>query len=206
MPARILVTAFEAFGGEAVNPSLQVLRELRALPTFELQKLELPVCHRRAPQMLLPHLGAAPDLVLMLGEAGGRRHISPEQIAVNCLDFPIPDNSGLLLTDQPVVAQGPAAYFSSLPLRQIEMSLKEAQLPCQISNSAGLFLCNQVFYQAMHYLSANKKATCAGFVHLPWLPEQLRDKPEGSYALSLADQRRAVECIIQVCLESAVHP
>ncbi|MBE0699068.1 MAG: pyroglutamyl-peptidase I, partial [Anaerolineaceae bacterium] len=140
-----------------------------------------------------------PDAVICLGVAAGRPAVSLERIAINLLDFPIQDNSGIQVIDEPVIPGGPSAYMSTLPLREIYNALKNSGIPVELSLSAGSFLCNQTFYLLMHFLSNSKSQIPAGFIHLPALPEQASAQskliPTMSLELSLAAVKEAVRCI-----------
>ena len=141
--------------------------------------------------------------MLCLGQAGGRANIGLERVAINVDDARIPDNAGRQPIDEPVVMGGPAAYFSSLPLKACVQALGDAGLPAEVSNSAGTFVCNHVFYSLMHALAERGddpacSAVRAGFVHLPWLPEQ------GSPSLPLADMIKALHVIALTALSTPV--
>jgi pyroglutamyl-peptidase len=132
-------------------------------------------------------------MVLCVGQAGGRAALGLERVAINVNDARIPDNDGQQPIDEPVVPGGPPAYFSTLPLKACVQALREAGLPAEVSNSAGTFVCNHVFYVLMHAL-ADRPGVPAGFVHLPWLPEQ------GQPSLRLVDMTRALHLTVQTTL------
>ncbi|MDZ7589514.1 MAG: pyroglutamyl-peptidase I [Rubrivivax sp.] len=170
----ILLTGFEPFGGESVNPSWQVARSLHGetIAGASVHSLCLPCAFGDA----LHALGAAlarqrPLIVLALGQAGGRSDFSLERIAINVDDARIPCNAGRQPIDEPVVPGAPAAYFSSLPIKAIVAALRNAGLPASVSQSAGTYVCNHVFYGLMHALR-RRRGVRAGFMHLPLLPEQ----------------------------------
>ena len=148
--------------------------------------------------------GPLPALVLCLGQAGGRDKIGLERVAINLDDARMTDNAGRQPIDEPIVAGAPAAYFSSLPLKACVQALTEADLPAEVSNTAGTFVCNHVFYSLMHALAERSardpagKGVRAGFVHLPWLPEQ------GSPSLSLDDMVQALRIIALTALSTPV--
>jgi pyroglutamyl-peptidase len=173
---KILITGFEPFGESRVNPSERLVNALagRSFPGVELTTRILPVDSARAPRALLAALeDAQPEAVICLGEAARRAGISIERVAVNLLDFSIPDNSGQKYQDAPIFADGPAAYFASLPVRRLHMALQQAGIPAELSLSAGAYLCNQVLYSLLHHLHASgQSGVPAGFLHLPLLPEQ----------------------------------
>jgi pyroglutamyl-peptidase len=199
---KILLTGFEPFGGEAVNPSLEIVRALdgAAIGTHRIVGAILPVTFAAS----LPRLEALldehrPSLAVALGQAGGRSELSLERIAVNLIDARIADNDGAQPVDVPVVADAPNAYFSTLPLKAIEAQLRRLGIPAACSLSAGTFVCNQVFFALAHLLATRHRATRGGFVHVPWLPEQAaRHRGEPSMALETmtAGVRAALECAL----------
>ena len=172
---KILVTGFEPFGGSRINPSEQVICKLPgySIPGIEIVTGLLPVDRDRGPAQLITLLQEhAPQAVLCLGEASRRPVISIERVGVNLMDYRIPDNAGQKIIDELIDPQGPAAYFATLPVRSIYEALLAAQIPVEMSMSAGAYLCNQVLYTLLHYVSKNRLDVPAGFIHLPVLPEQ----------------------------------
>jgi pyroglutamyl-peptidase len=170
----ILLTGFEPFDGESVNPSWQVARSLHGetIAGARVQSLCLPCAFGDA----LHTLGAAlalqrPGIVLALGQATGRADFSLERVAINLDDARIPCNAGRQPIDEPVVPGAPAAYFSTLPIKAIVAALRHAGLPAAVSHSAGTYVCNHVFYGLMHALR-RRRGVRAGFMHLPLLPGQ----------------------------------
>lgn len=183
----VLVTAFEPFGGEAVNASQEVLSRLdpAGLSGCELRRAVLPVVFGRSAEVLRAAVVEhRPDVVLCLGQANGRADITPEKVAVNFDDARIADNAGERPVDTPVVAGGPAAYFSTLPVGAIVAGLRAKGVPASLSLSAGSFVCNHVFYALMHFLAAERPGVRGGFVHMPCLPEQVKGRP-GTPSLAL---------------------
>jgi pyroglutamyl-peptidase len=138
-----------------------------------------------------------PVLVIAVGQAGGRSDISVERVAINVDDAPIPDNQKRQLVDQPIVADGPAAYFSTLPIKAIVRALRAAELPASVSQTAGTFVCNHVFYGLMHQTAG--RALRAGFIHIPYLPGQAAAHP-GAPSMALADMVAALRIAIEVAL------
>lgn len=200
----LLITGFEPFGGSHINPSEQVIRRLgrQRLGNASITSLLLPVDRQLAPQKLLQTLNDHfPDAVLCLGEATGRATISVERVAINLLDFKIPDNAGVQVTDEEIITGGPAAYFSSLPVRQIYDSIRNAGIPVELSLSAGSYLCNQTLYQLLHFISSREMQIPAGFIHLPSLPEQAaylnKSIPTMSLETTLKAVREAIRCIVE---------
>ena len=202
---RILVTGFEPFGGDSVNPSWLVAQHLSraSIAGAQLQALQLPCVFGLSAQVLAQALVQhQPDVVLALGLAQGREGISIERVAINVDDARIPDNAGQQPIDTPVVPGGPAAYFSTLPIKRLAQGLQQAGHPVHISQTAGTFVCNHVFYALQHHLRGQH--VMSGFVHLPALPEQAaragRPTPP---SMALADQVAAVQQLLQLCVAHA---
>ncbi len=196
---KFLVTGFEPFGQSSLNPSEQVVRLLagRQFARFGVKTAVLPVHRYHGPQKLLALVQQTrPDAVVCLGEAGGRTAVSIERVAVNLLDFRIADNDGLVVQDEPIVADGPAAYFTTLPVRALQQAVAAAGIPAELSLSAGAFLCNQVTYELLHFLAQQQMAIPAGFVHLPLLPEQAASQQPLRPSMALDVMFTAVSIIL----------
>ncbi len=173
---RILLTGFEPFDDSPVNPSEQVVKRLaqRGVEGVELCTAILPVARLEGPQALLQALEQhQPEAALCLGQSGGRARLSIERVAVNLLDYEGADNRGQTSRDEPVNAGGPAAYFATLPVRRLLEAVQAAGVPADLSLSAGSYLCNQVLYTLLHHLAMHQLSIPAGFIHLPYLPEQV---------------------------------
>ncbi|MBI1771748.1 MAG: pyroglutamyl-peptidase I [Burkholderiales bacterium] len=173
---RILLTGFDPFGGEQSNPSWEVVRRLDGLligDNHQIVSARLPCEFANSLHMLEEVLRQyRPAIVICLGQAGGRADISLERIAINVDDARIPDNAGVQPVDVPVVEGGPAAYFTSLPIKAIAQELHLSGIPASVSQTAGTFVCNHVFYGLMHLASRLDCIQRAGFIHIPYLPEQ----------------------------------
>lgn len=173
-PLHVLLTGFDPFGGESLNPSWEAVRRLhgRILRGHEIVAAQLPTCfdtsRKRLQALLRQH---KPQLVICVGQAGGRSRLSLERIAINIDDARIPDNAGRQPVDRPIVRGGPAAYFSTLPIKAQLQALLQAGIPAEISQTAGTFVCNHVFYGLMHVLRDTPQVR-GGFVHIPFLPQQ----------------------------------
>jgi len=164
---------------------------------------KLPVDRYRAVDNLLDLIRSGhPDVVIMLGEAGGRFRINPERIAINIDDFRIPDNAGNQPRDEPIIEGGPAAYFSTLPIRAIAERITRAHIPAAISNSAGAYLCNRVFYSVMHTIAVESLPIRAGFIHLPYLHDQAMIKHHDTPSFSAESIVEAVRLAVEVSLSS----
>jgi pyroglutamyl-peptidase len=194
----ILLTAFEPFGCRTVNTSAQVLENIALLTPPDLQTRLLPVDTVTAPGLLLKHLDElCPDAVICLGEASTIQQAHIERLAVNLLDFRIPDNAGIQVFDQPIIPDAFAAYFSTLPVRAIFDAIHSAGIDVQLSLSAGSYLCNQVFYTLLHHLSQRSAPIPAGFIHLPAL-----DPADEGYTDALEALVQVVRIALQVTAES----
>ena len=179
---KLLLTGFEPFGGDVLNPSWEIARALdgTTVGSARVVACQLPCVFGRAPQVLRQALAQGPfALVVALGMAGSRTGLSFERIAVNLDDAPIPDNAGQQPVDMAVLPQGPAAYFSTLPVKRMVDAVRAAGIAADTSQTAGTFVCNHVFYQLMHTLAGMPNAPRAGFVHVPVLPRQQALHPLG---------------------------
>ena len=196
---KALVTGFEPFGGDSINPSGEVLARLPArLGEVAIETSLLPCRFGLAVSALEQAIaGAAPDIVLSVGLAGGRTELSLERVAINIDDARIPDNGKAQPVDQPIMADGPAAYFATLPVKAAVAALREAGLPAAVSNSAGTFVCNHVFYGLMHLAATRFPGIRAGLLHVPYLPRQAALIP-GAPSMALDQIVRGIEIILSV--------
>jgi pyroglutamyl-peptidase len=195
----VLLTGFEPFGGDAVNPSGEAVHRVasRWEGSDVLVTAVLPVTFAgaagRLKELLAEH---RPDIVIAAGLAGGRAAIGVERVAVNLVDARIPDNDGEQPVDVPSVPGAAAAHFATLPVKEIARRIDAAGLPAEVSYSAGTFVCNHVFFTA---LEAAASGTRAGFVHVPWSAEHA--PASGSAALPLADIARGLEIAVRTSIE-----
>ncbi len=197
---KLLLTGFEPFDQSKINPSEQVVHALsrEKIDGIELCTAILPVDRGRGPQTLIDAFQSArPDAVLCLGEASRRMAISVERVAINLLDYRIADNAGEKVADEPIVPDAPTAYFATLPVRAIYDSIRAAGVPCELSLSAGAFLCNQVMYTILHHLAQNRLKTPAGFVHLPRLPEQVASSDTVAASMGLDTMTVGIRAAIE---------
>jgi pyroglutamyl-peptidase len=199
---KALVTGFEPFGNDPVNPSLEAVRRLPSrLGELEVATRVLPTAFGRAIEALEDAVAIIdPDIVLCLGLAGGRAALSLERVAINIDDARIADNHARQPVDTPVVAGGPAAYLTTLPIKAAAVALRQAGLPAIVSNTAGTFVCNHVFYGLMHLAATRRPAMRCGFLHLPYLPEQAA-REDGAPSMALGDIVRGVETVLRVTAE-----
>ena len=193
MSKRLLITGFDPFGGSAANPSWMAVERLpERVGDFVLCKLAIPTVFGKAAAMILEKAEEVqPDLILCIGLAGGRSAVTPERIAVNIRDARIPDNEGNQPQGEFVVPEGPAAYFSTVPVMKIAQAIRNAQIPSTVSNSAGAFVCNDVLYTLLHHYANTD--TVVGFIHVPYIPEL------GNPSMPLDQIERALLAAILAC-------
>ena len=193
MKRKLLITGFDPFGGASINPAWEAVKLLpEIIADFEVHKLEIPTVFGLAAQKVLEKADEVhPDVILCIGQAGGRACVTPERIGVNIRDAKIPDNAGNQPLGQFVAEEGPAAYFATVPVMDMADAIRAAGLPGQVSNSAGAFVCNDTLYSLLHHYSGT--GVKVGFIHVPWLPEQ------GTPSLPLHDTAAALEAAIKVC-------
>jgi pyroglutamyl-peptidase len=195
----LLITGFEPFGHSDVNPSEQVARALDGTEVggLRIATAILPVEAQRGPANLLEAIRVfRPAAVVCLGEASRRPVVSIERVAINLMDYRIRDNAGNLVADRPVAADGPAAYFASLPVRAMLEAVLAEGIPCELSLSAGAFLCNQVMYSLLHHAAQQGLDLPGGFIHLPALPQQAARADLLIPTMSLETSLRAVRAAL----------
>jgi pyroglutamyl-peptidase len=199
MPMKALVTGFEPFAGDVLNPAQEALALLPThLDRLAISTRILPTEFGRARAVLEDAvLTQMPQIVLGLGLAGGRAALSLERVAINVEDARIPDNAGSQPIDRSIVGDGPAAYFTNLPIKAAVKALREAGLPAMVSNTAGTFVCNHVFYALMHLAATRCPDLRGGFIHLPYLPAHAAHY-DGAPSLALADIVRGIEIVLRV--------
>lgn len=188
MAIKVLLSGFDPFGDDRINPSLEAVKLLdgRTIGETELMGIQVPTVFHESIRTLIEAIEAhKPDIVIGVGQAGGRPQITPERVAINVDDARIPDNHGSQPVDQPVIPGGPAAYWSTLPIKRIVRDLQAAGIPAAVSNSAGTFVCNHLFYGLMHYLHTLAPHVRGGFIHIPYIPEQAVSHPAPSLSLDL---------------------
>lgn len=202
----VLVTGFEPFGTDSTNPSWQAVQQLAADWADDDVRLvveQVPCVYGAAIDTLRAAvLQHRPDVVVAFGQAGGRAGITPERVAINMDDARIPDNAGQSPVDTPVVTGGPAAYFTGLPVKACVRALHEAGIPAEVSQTAGTFVCNHIFYGLMNLVATEHPQLRAGFVHVPFSHEQVADRP-GVPSLSLATMSEAAEIVVRTCLTTS---
>ena len=188
---KILVTGFEPFGGEEINPSLEILNVL--VERQDVIGCRVPVVFRSAAESVLEHpqLGEC-GAILMLGQAKGRAGLTVERIAINVDDASIPDNNGDQPKDRPILSDGPAAYFATIPIKRAVSAIRAAGIPASVSNSAGTYVCNHLMYRVLAHLEST--GIPAGFIHVPCLPEQAQSHP----SLTLDEMVRGISAVLDI--------
>ena len=194
---KILVTGFDPFGGEKVNPALEAVKSLPSvIHGAEIRWVEIPTVFYKSAEVLETELVRyQPDVVLCIGQAGGRASLTPERIAINQDDARIPDNQGNQPIDTPIRLDGQAAYFSTLPIKAMVQAIKEDGLPATVSNTAGTFVCNHLMYQALYLADKKFPNMRAGFMHIPYMTEQVINKPNTA-SMNLVDVVKGIEAAI----------
>ena len=198
---KILVTGFDPFGGEEVNPAIETVKRLPdTIGGAKIIKLEIPtVCHQSLRVIDEAIAGYDPDVVLSVGQAGGRPDITVERVGINVDDCRIPDNAGNQIVDEPIYADGPAAYFVTVPIKAMVQRIRERNIPASVSNTAGTFVCNHVTYGVCHLLAVKYPGKRSGFIHIPFLPQQAVDKknmPSMSQDMMVEALTAAIEAVV----------
>ncbi|EKO3589621.1 pyroglutamyl-peptidase I [Vibrio metschnikovii] len=200
---KVLLTGFEPFGEDSLNPSQALLnaKEQLHVTGVEVIGCVLPVVRYQAAEVAINAIKThQPDLVLMFGQASGRAAITPELVAINLDDYRIADNAGHQPIDEAIIADGPAAYFTTLPVKAMVEDLQQAGIAAEVSYSAGTFVCNHLFYAVQHYLAQHDIPS--GFIHIPALPEQVPVTNPSLPSLGLEPLIAAVRVMIQTCYHS----
>lgn len=189
----LLITGFDPFGGESVNPAWEAVKALpNQIGICRIHKLQIPTVFGLAAQRVLDAAKTIdPHVILCIGQAGGRSAITPERIAINVRDARIPDNRGNQPRGERIVPDGPAAYFATVDVTALAAAMEKAGVSATVSNSAGAFVCNDTLYSLLHHY--DKTDTKVGFIHVPWLPEQAK---EGSASMPLPEIVRGLHAAI----------
>ena len=175
---KILVTGFDPFGGEKINPSIEAVKRLpEEICGARIIREEIPTCRVRGMERMNELIARHnPDIIVSVGQAGGRASITVERVGINVDDYGIPDNDGDQPQDEPIVENGPAAYFTTLPIKKMVQTMRENGIPAAVSNTAGTFVCNHVIYETGHLIETKYPGKKFGFIHIPYLPEQVVEK------------------------------
>ncbi len=197
----ILLTGFDAFGDEKINPASLVLEKIpKIIGDAKIHKLIIPTVFGKSASLIEEKIEEIrPDIIISLGQAGGRSHITVERVAINIDDASIDDNEGNRPIDRIIREDGEPAYFATIPIKAIINKLQESNIPASISNTAGTYVCNHVMYQDL-YLANKYKNIRAGFIHLPFLPDQVVDK-NGMASMDLQTMVAAIKLAIETSID-----
>lgn len=195
---KVLITGFDPFGGEKINPAWEAVKALPDnIDGIEVVKLQIPTVFKKSAKKLFENIDSVkPDVVICVGQAGGRYEFSVERVAINIDDGRIPDNDGYQPVDSPVFEDGENAYFSTLPIKAIVEEVKKVGIPSAVSNTAGTYVCNHIMYSLLYYLNKNNLNIKGGFIHVPFIPEQVVEKKNTPY-MELTRITKALEIAIK---------
>lgn len=196
---KILLTGFDPFGGEPINPALEAVKLVKIDdPDLEIIKLEVPTVFGDSIAAVTEAMALhKPEAVVCVGQAGGRFAVTPERVAINVSDARIPDNAGNRPLDEPIVPGGPAAYFSTLPVKAMVAAIRDCGIPASLSNSAGVYVCNHLMYGVLHAAATRFPGVRAGFIHVPYIPEQAARKGGNVPSMSLETIAKALEAALR---------
>ena len=203
---KILITAFDPFGGEVINPALEAVKLMKdEIKGAEIIKLEVPTVFNGSIDKTVEAIKREkPDVVLNVGQAGGRDGITPERVAINVDDSRIPDNKGNQPLGEAIYKDGNNAYFSTIPVKAIVKKIKDAGLPSSLSNTAGTFVCNHIMYGTLYNIAKINPNIRAGFIHVPFIKEQVEgkeDKKAKPY-MEVADIVKGLELAVEAIIEN----
>ena len=195
---KLLLTAFDPFGGDAINPALEAVKLVAdKIGRFDIVKLEVPTVFRKSIDTVAKAIEEEkPDVVLCIGQAGGRFEITPERVAINVDDARIKDNEGNQPIDTKIFEDGENAYFTTLPIKAMVEAIREANLPAAVSNTAGTFVCNHLMYGVLYTLAKKYPHIKGGFTHVPFIPAQVARRTPVVPYMALEDIKRGLEAAI----------
>lgn len=200
--ARILVTGFEPFGGEKINPAAQILKRLSVRNGTEVVTREIPTVFGVSAKTVQDAIvELMPKAVISVGQAGGATGIRVERVALNLDDAKHPDNAGNCPNDTPIDPQGPLAYWATIPVRQVVEAIRQRGIPADISYTAGTFVCNHAFYSTCHFVHTHKLPIMVGFLHVPYLPQQTIERTAVP-SMSEDCMMTALDAVVRVVAES----
>lgn len=200
---KLLITGFDPFGGEKINPAYEAVKRLPdQIKGADIIKMEIPTVFEKEGKILekgiLEH---NPDAVICVGQAGGRSAITVEKVAVNLMEARIPDNDGKKPLDRPVCEDGENAYFAKLPVKAMVQNIREHRIPAKVSYTAGTFVCNDVMYRLLYMIDRKFPDMKGGFIHVPYLPEQVVNLPDGTPSMSAQMIADALEYALEAVAE-----
>ena len=195
---KVLITGFDPFGGESINPAWEAVNAMQDMVDgIEVIKLQIPTVFKKSAEKLFAGIDEhKPDVVKCIGQAGGRYDMSVERVAINMDDGRIPDNEGYQPIDTPVYEDGENAYFATLPIKGIVEEIKAAHIPASVSNTAGTYVCNHIMYSLLYYISKNNLNIKGGFIHVPYITQQVVDKKNMPY-MEVSTITKALESAVK---------
>ncbi len=195
---KILVTGFDPFGGDSINPAFEAVRKIpKNIAGADIEILEIPTVFHKSIRTVTDFLDRGSfDAVLLVGQAGGRFALTPERVGINLDDARIKDNEGNQPIDVPIAPEGPAAYFSTLPIKAMVENIRSKGIPAKVSNTAGTFVCNHLMYGVLHHIASKNLSVRGGFIHVPFLPEQVLER-DNTPAMALEDIARGLEAAVE---------
>lgn len=201
---KVLVTGFDPFGGDKVNPAYEAVKKMPAeIAGAEIIKLEVPTVFGKSSQVVREAIKEhQPEIVICVGQAGGRSAVSFERVAINLAEARIPDNEGNQPFDTALEEDGPAAYFTTLPIKAMTKNVQDHGLPAYISYTAGTFVCNDIMYRLLHVLHTEFPTIRGGFIHVPFSPDQVIERPVGTASMSLSDIADSLTYAVEAAIEN----
>jgi len=200
---KVLITGFNPFGGEKINPSFEAVRKLDdVIAGYEIVKVEIPtVFHKSITELEKAIIKEKPEIVICVGQAGGRFELTIERVAINLDDARIPDNEGNQPIDEAIFEEGENAYFPNLPIKAMVEEIRKAGIPASISNSAGTFVCNHLIYGLLHLIHTKYQGVRGAFIHVPFIPIQVMNKPNTPY-MELEKMTEGLTLAIKAAIEN----
>ena len=200
---KVLITGFDPFGGESINPALEAVKALPdTIAGAEIIKLEIPTVFRKSLEKIEENIiKHSPDIVISIGQAGGRFGVTPERVAINIDDARIEDNEKNQPIDITIFEDGETAYFTNLPIKAMVKEMQDGGIPASVSNTAGTFVCNHVMYGIMYMIDKKYPNIKGGFIHVPYACEQVTDKANGMASMPLETIAKSLE----YCVEAVVN-
>ncbi len=198
---KVLITGFDPFGGETINPAWEAVKAIKnEIAGAQIFKMQIPTVVNKSIEKIHEKMAEIhPDIVISVGQAGGRFGVTPERVAINITDARIPDNEGNQPIDIPIFEDGDAAYFSNLPVKAMVQAIKDAGYPSVLSNTAGTYICNHVMYGILYYIKKEFPGARGGFIHVPYAASQVVDKPS-TPSMSITDIAASLEAAVQAAV------
>lgn len=200
---KVLITGFDPFGGESINPAWEAVKMIKnEIAGAEIIKMQIPTVVGKSISKIHDKMQEIkPEIIIAVGQAGGRFGVTPERVAINVTDARIPDNEGNQPIDEPIFSDGDAAYFSNLPVKAMVQAIKDAGFPSTLSNTAGTYICNHVMYGILYYIQKEFPNARGGFIHVPYAVSQVVDKPNTA-SMAISDITAALEAAIRSAIET----